>query len=48
MTKSDQTWLTLYLEVSPEQCYRRVHELRQREGEEGIPLVRFIACFVLF
>jgi thymidylate kinase len=29
---------TLYLDVSPEECYRRVHTLRKRDCESGIPL----------
>jgi deoxyadenosine/deoxycytidine kinase len=30
--------LVVYLEVDATECHRRVHEMRQREGEEGIPL----------
>ena len=30
--------LVVYLDVEAAECHRRVHEMRQREGEEGIPL----------
>tara|TARA_B110000208_G_C11677954_1_gene397684 strand:+ start:44 stop:1051 length:1008 start_codon:yes stop_codon:yes gene_type:complete len=30
--------LIVYLDVDATECHRRVHEMRQREGEEGIPL----------
>eukprot|EP01116_Phalansterium_solitarium_P012802 TRINITY_DN2941_c0_g1_i1.p1 TRINITY_DN2941_c0_g1~~TRINITY_DN2941_c0_g1_i1.p1 ORF type:complete len:309 (+),score=51.91 TRINITY_DN2941_c0_g1_i1:224-1150(+) len=30
--------VVLYLSVSPTECYRRVHRLRQRDAESGIPL----------
>jgi len=29
--------VTIYLDVSPQECYRRVHTLRRREVESGIP-----------
>ena len=28
----------IYLDVAPEECHRRVHEMRKRECEDGIPL----------
>eukprot|EP01112_Ceratiomyxa_fruticulosa_P017662 TRINITY_DN554_c0_g1_i2.p1 TRINITY_DN554_c0_g1~~TRINITY_DN554_c0_g1_i2.p1 ORF type:complete len:281 (+),score=53.82 TRINITY_DN554_c0_g1_i2:352-1194(+) len=30
--------ITIYLDVSPQECYRRVHSLRCRDVEVGIPL----------
>ncbi|MCC6276603.1 MAG: deoxynucleoside kinase [Oligoflexia bacterium] len=30
--------VTLFLDVKPEVCYQRIHELRQRECESGVPL----------
>jgi NADH dehydrogenase (ubiquinone) 1 alpha subcomplex subunit 10 len=30
--------VTLYLDASPETCYQRIHDVRQRECESGVPL----------
>jgi len=45
------TALTIYLDVSPQECHRRVHNLRGRDCEAGIPLDYLIGldeCYHIF